>query len=487
MTSILTRRRASVAAGIGLALVASLLGGGAAHAAGPYDGRLALDQGHADMFYIKKDDAGAPQLLLHSDEFGDHAPEDFIVHMKPSVHQRTAGAAVAGLLGVPTGNAYYLGPQTNQPGHLFLGFGYNTSAVGGWSSGSINVTHTMSNFDGAGDLVLWQNSDEGPQAWISSVTGDWDFTSSASHEHLAWGFTEQGVYTFDITSSFSDGGTSYVTDTESYTIYVGEDLPQNPVGPVTVGIAGAAAHYHAGQVAVLNAQVTGSAEEHFHWFTRPNASAGWTAVPGALTDTYGFIVTSEQQVKAVLYNHDHEVIAESDPVDIAIDDHGNDPFIGPEISVGYEEAQGALVVSLAPGSERTELSDLVLNAAADRLVSEGAIGGITVTDTRSGQLGWTANGRVRGLVTVDGASLAGKHLGWTPAVLSSTAGQNVTAGAAVAPGFSSGNGIQGYSALGSAVAGASTGTAVLGADIRIEAPTTTVAGDYTGVVLITVI
>ncbi len=487
MTSLLTRPRAAVAAGVGVALAASLLGASAAHAAGPYDGLIVLDEGHADMFYLKKDASGAPQLLLHSDEYGDHAPEDYLIHVRPSVHQRTAGASVASLLGISNGSAYYLGPQTNLPGHLFLGFGYNTTVADGWTSGSIDVTHTLSNFDGAGDLVLWQSGDEGPEAWISSVTGDWDFTSPASHEHLAWGFTELGEYSFDVTSTFTEGGVEHVTGTQTYTFYVGEELPQDPAGPVTVEVTGVAAHYHAGEIAVLTAAVTGSDEDHFHWFTRPNATADWIVVPGALSGTYGFAVTSEHQVKAVLYDHDHEVIAESDPVQIAIDDHGNDPVIGPEIAVGYEEAEGALVVSVAAGSQRAELSDLVLNSAADRLVAEGAIDGITVTDTRSGQLGWTANGRVRGLVTVDGATLAGRYLGWTPELLSSGDGQNVTAGAHVNPGFIEGNGIQAWNALGSAAAGASMGTAVLGADIRIEAPTTTVDGDYTGVVLITVI
>lgn len=77
-----------------------------------------------------------------------------------------------------------------------------------------------------------------------------------------------------------------------------------------------------------------------------------------------------------------------------------------------------------------------------------------------------------------------KYVGWTPKVVS---GAQAAAGAAVAPGFIDGNGIKGWSVLGTAAAGSSNGTAVLGADVRIEAPTTTEIGDYTGLVLITVI
>jgi hypothetical protein len=207
----------------------------------------------------------------------------------------------------------------------------------------------------------------------------------------------------------------------------------------------------------------------------------------AFTESYGFVVTKDMQVKAVLYDHDHQVIAESDPANIVVDDHGNTPGFGPELDVTLAATQGALTISVSDDGKSSTLSDLTLNEAADRYVSEGSITGITVTDTRSGAPGWTANGRVRGLVTVDGAQLAGKYLGWTPKVVSASNGQAVTAGDAVSPGFTAGNGIQGWNTLGTAPAGASTGTAVLGADLAIEAPTTTAPGTYRGLVLITVI
>ncbi|MFM9597303.1 hypothetical protein ACKI1O_49150, partial [Streptomyces scabiei] len=82
---------------------------------------------------------------------------------------------------------------------------------------------------------------------------------------------------------------------------------------MTVSITGVSAHYHTGNVASLTAAVEGSDEDHFHWFARSNADAEWTVVNGAYTNRYGFVVTAGQQVKAVLYDHDHHVIAESAP------------------------------------------------------------------------------------------------------------------------------------------------------------------------------
>lgn len=485
MTLTKTRSRALTAAGLGLALVATLIGGSAAHAVGPYDGRTVLSQGHADAFYIEKDASGEPQLVLHSDEFGNGPGEQFLIHGKPSVASRTAGASIAGVLGVPSGSTYYLLPQNNRPNEVFLGFGYNTAD---YPADSIDVTHTLSNFDGPGTFAAWQSGEEGPVEWLNSSKNDWSFTSPAAHEHINWGFTAQGEYSFDVTSSFTDGGVLKTTAPRTYTFYIGEDLPEDPAPTTTLSVAGVAAHYHTGGVAALTAvQSPEPVSDHFHWFTRPDASSSWTAVSGALTENYGFVVMGEQQVKAVLYDHDHNVIAESDPVEIHIDDHGNTPGTGPTIDVSLEPNQGALTISVAAGSEHSVLSDLLLNPAADRYVSEGEIGGITVTDTRPANLGWQANARVREFVTVDGARLGGKYLGWSPKVLSASAGQTVVPGAVVAPGFPAGNGISAFNGLGSAAAGSSLGTAVLGADLRIEAPTTTQVGDYRGVMLITVV
>ncbi|MFV0451863.1 MAG: choice-of-anchor M domain-containing protein, partial [Propioniciclava sp.] len=219
MTSLLTRPRTAVATGVGLALVATALGASAASAAGPYDGRMVLSEGHADGFYIEKDAAGEPALVLHSDEFGNHAPEEFVVQAKPSVAARTAGAATSAVLGIDNGATYYLLPQTNQLGQVFLGFGYNTSD---YPANSIDVTHTVSNFDGPGTFATWQSGEEGPVEWLNTSKDDWSFSSTANHEHLNWGFTAEGAYTFDVTSTFDDGGVAKTAGPQTYTFYVGE-------------------------------------------------------------------------------------------------------------------------------------------------------------------------------------------------------------------------------------------------------------------------
>lgn len=487
MTLTTSRPRAALAAlGASAVLLSSLLGSSAAQAAGPYDGRHVLSQGHADGFYLEKDTAGEPSLVLHSDEFGNHPATEFVVHAKPSVASRTAGANVAGVLGVPAGDTYYLLPQTNQVQQVFLGFGYDTNS---YAAGSIDVTHEISNFDGPGTFAAWQNSEDGPVEFLNTGKNTVKFTSSANHEHLNWGFTAEGAYTFDVTSSFVEKGMHKHAGPVTYSFFVGEQLPgdETPSGPAKLTMSGLAAHYHTGNVASLTAeQQPAGTSDHFHWFTRATADAEWVAVDGAYSATYGFVVTGDIEVKAAIYGADHALLAETEPAAVHVDDHGNTPGTGPELAVSLAKEQGALAISLAPEAKRSQLTPMQLNEAADRYVSEGAITGITVTDTRQGDLGWNANGRVRDLVTVDGSVLKGKYLGWTPKVVSSSEGQSVTAGPAVTPGFEQGAGITGWSRLG-ASSEKSRGTAVLGADVRLEAPTTTEVGDYTGVVLITVI
>lgn len=487
MTSHLTRPRAAVAAGLGIALAASLLGGAAAQAS-PHDDPIVLDTGHVDLMWATKNQSGEAQLAVNSDDHGTKASEEVVFHLKPSVAQRTANADAIAALGIENTDSFYLAPERYAPGQLFIGFGFDTTS---YAVDSIDIERTISNFEGPGDFALWYST-EGSAPLLSTATGATSFVSYGYHEHANWGFSAEGTYSFDISAKITDRATGNVVTTpaQRYTFAVGETVEHNDPAPgaVTLSVTGLAHHYHTGDVAKLTAvQSPAPVSDHFHWFTRESEQAGWTAVEGAYGDSYGFIVTHEHEVKAVLYNHAHEAIAETEPLQIEIDDHGNTPGIGPEVSVTHPVSQGALTVSVAPGHWDAELSDLTLNAEADRLVATGEVAGITVTDTRTENLGWNANGRLRAFVTVDGDDLDGKYLGWAPKVISTSDHQVVNAGSAVAPGFDAGTGIKGWSGLGTAAAGSSLGTAVLGADLTLEAPTNTPVGEYRGVLLLTVI
>ncbi len=450
--------------------------------------RQVVSEGHLDLFYVDVRDS-AHVLTAHT-ESGTIAPADLVVQAKPSVAARTVSATIATLPGWKAqGETYYLLPQNSQPGQVFAGFGHSSTVAAGTS-----VTYNLDSVQGPGAFALWQNGEEGPAVFLASADGaPKSFTSAADHEHANWGFTEQGEYTVTVSATATPPGAAPVAiPPVSYSFLVGEELPSDPGTPATeLSISGLSGHYHAGGVAALTAvQTPETGEDHYHWFTRAAGQSEWAVVPGALSAKYGFVVRTAdngREVKAVLYDHDHGVIAESAPAVIAVDDHGNDPVNGPTISTSLSAQEGVLAVSVAPENREVDLGALRLNAAADRYTAAGALKPITVTDTRSENPGWTASGRVRAFTTVDGQQIGGKHLGWMPSVLSASANQAVTPGPRVAPGLTGGNGLSAWSQLGTAPAGAGRGAAQLGADLVLEAPLDTAPGAYRAMVILTAI
>jgi surface-anchored protein len=469
-----------------------------ASAAGLYDDKVVISSGHVDVLYPTPTDDDGALLQIHDDTSDPHAyraPEDVVFHVKPSVSERTANAYIAQIPGfVDQGATVYVLPQTSVAGTIFAGFGH------GFPTGT-SVKHTVTAIEAPGNFATWQAGEEGPEVnWNTAAGLPTSFSSFANHEHLSWGFTAPGEYKLDVETVVAKGGQELPSTSGTYTFWVGEELPQSEPDPepepspdptTTLSISGLAGHYHAGGVASLSAvQTPATDEDHYHWFTRAQGETEWQVVPGARTDRYGFIVRAAddgRQVQARLYDHDHTTIAESQPVTIVVDDHGNSPIEGMTITATLPVSEGSLVVSVPEGNRDVTLSDFALTAGADRYVAQGEMGAIHVTDTRAGNPGWTVNGRVRAFTTVDGDQLSGGHLGWAPKVISADQNQQVTPGPAVGSVLSGGPGIQGWSRLGSAPAGSGIGAARLGGDLTLEAPLDLATGTYRGLLILTAI
>ncbi|MUK88500.1 ZinT/AdcA family metal-binding protein [Ornithinibacillus sp. L9] len=94
---------------------------------------------------------------------------------------------------------------------------------------------------------------------------------------------------------------------------------------ISVTIEGLADHYHTSGPILLTAKTNEEIDHpHWHWYTLQPGEKEWETVPDQETESYeGVADTDGIQIKAVLYGDDHEVIAESDPVTITIDDHGH--------------------------------------------------------------------------------------------------------------------------------------------------------------------
>lgn len=112
----------------------------------------------------------------------------------------------------------------------------------------------------------------------------------------------------------------------------------------------------------------------------------------------------------------------------------------------------------------------------------GQINPITVTDTRRSQAPWSISASVSDFK--DGAkTFSGKHLGWTPKVV--TPGAGATAGTSVASGINGGDGLSVSRGLGAGAQGHDRGTGVLGADLDLKVPSAVDKGSYRATLTIT--
>jgi hypothetical protein len=149
-------------------------------------------------------------------------------------------------------------------------------------------------------------------------------------------------------------------------------------------------------------------------------------------------------------------------------------------------------LTITAGGPAVDLGTASLNAANTLLVTAPKdINPVTVTDTRSGNLGYTVSGVAGDFSTASGDKINSENLGWTPKVLNAPAIVTATAGPAVAPGngvavgATTGAGLKTSRVLATTSAGASIGTAQYSATLVLQAPTTSKAGTYSTTLTLT--
>jgi hypothetical protein len=134
----------------------------------------------------------------------------------------------------------------------------------------------------------------------------------------------------------------------------------------------------------------------------------------------------------------------------------------------------------------------VLNNTGSLFATSGQLQPITVTDNRAGDPGWTLSG-VSTAFSDGTTQINAENLGWGPALVDESAGQNITLGAVVNPANgvpATDTGTAGLSqpqTLASAAAGFGLGTAHLSASLSLNVPTSTTPGTYTATLTLTAI
>lgn len=143
------------------------------------------------------------------------------------------------------------------------------------------------------------------------------------------------------------------------------------------------------------------------------------------------------------------------------------------------EVEGSLTMSVADFGAGVALGGGA--NVGDRLRFGGALPTVSVTDSRSnaqaGDGGWTVSGQAEDLSTGSQVLRAG-HLGWTPGLLTTKPG--VTPGSPVGTVLGGGTGLAAPATLATATSDGRLGTTDLTAELALEVPVDTRAGEYAG-------
>ncbi|KYG33375.1 metal ABC transporter solute-binding protein, Zn/Mn family [Alkalihalobacillus trypoxylicola] len=131
-------------------------------------------------------------------------------------------------------------------------------------------------------------------------------------------------------------------------------------GEKTISIEGVAHHYHTGDEVNLTASIEeDEGYDHWHWYTREPGEEEWEVVPELAGAEYTAIAEMNGlEVKAALFDDEHGIYAESEAVEIVIDDHHGDNGIGdphvfldPIISIDLANKIKEMLVELLPEQE----------------------------------------------------------------------------------------------------------------------------------------
>lgn len=109
-----------------------------------------------------------------------------------------------------------------------------------------------------------------------------------------------------------------------------------------IEIEGLGDHYHTGDTVELTAVLSEDVDyDHWHWYIKESDQTEWEAASGQQGETFtGEATTDGLEIKATLYDGDHEVYAESEPVTIVIDDHHGHDEESRNINAGiFEDEQ----------------------------------------------------------------------------------------------------------------------------------------------------
>lgn len=91
----------------------------------------------------------------------------------------------------------------------------------------------------------------------------------------------------------------------------------------SIEIEGVAAHYHTGELVELTAVLSEDTDyDDWHWYIRASEEDDWEMVSGQNSSEYiGEAPEETVEIRAVLYDDSHQAYAQSEPVELEVDNH----------------------------------------------------------------------------------------------------------------------------------------------------------------------
>jgi hypothetical protein len=163
------------------------------------------------------------------------------------------------------------------------------------------------------------------------------------------------------------------------------------------------------------------------------------------------------------------------------------------VQVGGVQAQPSTTVTVPANagsltltgvSTSVALGTAVLNTTSNTLDASGTLNAV-VSDTRqTDAASWSLTGQVGDFTAAGSKTISGKYLGWTPSVLNGSIG---SAGSAVLPYSTTGNGLKDISPLSNGAPSYAGDLTTVSAVLLLKAPAKTAAGAYTATLTLTLI
>ncbi|MBT0774032.1 choice-of-anchor M domain-containing protein [Kineosporia sp. J2-2] len=439
-----------------------------------WNGRLVLDSGHVDAVHVTLDGERL-SVRLREDVTGSHVlhdAQDVVLQVGDAARFAIPDVPGFEFLG-PEGASTWLIPEVQEPDVVWAG--WDTEEIETGELRDDAITMELSEVEGPGTVHIFNNGPVGEAVMLFDPQSGLRTHSVPvnAHVHANWAFSAPGSYELTFRASAVTAAGTPVQGSATYQFVVG-DLPDAGPSPSDPGTT------------PTTTETTPAPTDPSTTTPDPTTPDPTTPAPSP-TDSASTPPTTEpcpddppSTEPSTGGTPKPTGSSPTEPPD------GGGHYVTQSIRATIGDDDGGLVLSVDPQDRSVTLPAATLDPSGNHWSSGGELRPVTVTDTRTGSPGWNASGQISDF-TGDTGQFPGKHLGWTPRIITQPSRTTVTPGAIVAPALATGDGLTHSSTLATATAGTGRGVTVLGAALELTVPADVETGDYRATLTLTVI